>query len=102
MKKSLLIWLLTWIVILSWCWDPNSPVERGYSDLPPIPYCEENWGVVETIQKEWEEIWICTFEDKSYCILEDFANKKCNKWDQYFITASEEENWDLSFLQYTD
>lgn len=87
MKNSLLILSLAWIMILSWCWNPDSPVERGYSDLPPIPYCEENSWVVETMDKEWEEIWICTFEDKSYCILEDFANKKCNKWDQHFITA---------------
>ena len=89
MKKFLLIWLSILVICLVWCWDPNSPVERGYSDLPPIPYCEENSWVVETMDKEWEEIWICTFEDKSYCILEDFANKKCKRGDQYFITAWE-------------
>ena len=92
MKNLLLIWLFIWVFTLSWCWDSNSPVERGYSDLPPIPYCEENDWVVETINNEWEEIWVCTFEDKSYCILEDFANKKCNKWDQHFITSWEDTN----------
>ena len=81
MKKSLLIWFLTWIMILSWCWDPNSPVERGYSDLPPIPYCEKNWWTVDHWEEEWIDTYFCLFDDDSYCTLEDFANKKCNKWD---------------------
>ena len=98
MKKFLIMWLLIWSVSLFWCWDLNSPVERGYSNLPPIPYCEENDWIVETIQEGWEEIRICSFEDKSYCILEDFANNICKKWDNHFI----DNKWELDFLHYAD
>lgn len=89
MKKSLLIWLLiVGVISLSWCWREPEPTFTS-----PMSYCEENWWIVEDRQEElWTGIFVCKFDDWSYCILEDFANNKCNKWEQYFITIWEELN----------
>lgn len=67
--------------------DPNYNTEEEWqTKLAPSFYCEQNSWVVETMKSGLEEVTICTFEDKSYCKLEDFADKKCNKGDNHFIT----------------
>lgn len=53
-------------------------------DMPPMIYCEEEWWNPEYWQEWWEDFYVCTFDDGSFCYLDDFSNWFCSKWDMFY------------------
>lgn len=73
MKKSTFSLIaLLWVagLVLSWCnkTEPTENEENLGMANPASVYCEENgWTVQIVSDEEWNQSWLCMFDDGSYC-----------------------------------
>jgi len=85
MKKALVLpALLALSLIFAWCENQQISNEQ---------YCNNNWWVLETRYEWWEEYSVCSFDDQSFCYIEDLLNHACNRGEIFYENEwNDEEN----------
>ena len=83
MKKLLVLpVLLGAALIFAWCENQQLTNEQ---------YCNNNWWTLE-IRSEWgEESSVCSFNDHSFCYIEDLVNHACNPGELFYEDESTSE-----------
>jgi len=101
MKKllSLTALLVLWGLVLSGCTKTDEP-NVGLAN-PASVYCEENGGTLEIESSEAWDVWICMFEDGSYCEEWSYYRNECVEGDIFYNTISDEEI-PTTVLSYTE
>lgn len=80
MKKLLALSVLLGLsLVFTWCEKQQLTNEQ---------FCNNNWWKLETRYEWWEESTVCSFDDQSFCYIEDLVSKACNPWELFY-----EDEW---------
>jgi len=97
--KTLLILSLALLITFAWCNNKNEEItenaeltwEQNVSTANPASvYCINNgWNVQIETDDEWNQFWICMFEDWSYCDEWSYYRNECDTWEIIYNTVEE-------------
>lgn len=80
-------------------------------DKPSSEYCIDLWWNPEYWQEWWEDFYVCTFDDDSFCYLDDLPNWDCKKGDMHYEDdnlysyaeqACIDSNWEIDTVESWD
>lgn len=96
-KTTFSLIALLWVagLILSWC-NKSEPTENNENlgmANPASVYCEENWWTIKIVSDdEWNQSWLCMFDDGSYCDEWSYYRQEwCEKGMIMYNTLDEED-----------